>query len=139
MDRHGHRATLAVERDLAEPGPRATPESVTIGWEELAEGRVPRFRAGERVLVALEKLPGHSIWRQRFPKRDALAVAGGGAAFLRDPDAATVDRLARYLAVAPAEREEAPGVEALAAIVAHATDALARGAVARLESIAGLG
>jgi hypothetical protein len=139
VDRHGHGATLAVERDLAEPGPRATPETLKIGWEELAEGRVPRFRAGERVLVALEKLPGQSIWRQRFPKRDALAVAGGGAAFLRDPDAETVERLARYLAVAPAEREEAPGVEALAAIVAHANDALARGAAERLASIAGLG
>jgi HEAT repeat protein len=91
------------------------------------------------VLVALAPLPGWSLWRQRFPDGKALAVAAEGAAFLRDPDAATADAVARYLRVAPIERSEAPGVEALARLVADAADPVARGAVERLEGITGLG
>lgn len=141
IDRHGWRATLAVERDLLAPatGAATAAESLAIGWEELAEGRPPRFAAGDRVLVALEPLPGQSLWRKRFPKRDGFAVAERGTAFLRDPDAATLDTLARLLRVAPAEREESPGVEALAEIVRSASAPVAEGAVARLESVAGLG
>jgi hypothetical protein len=138
VDAQARRAALAVERDLASDAPAAPGETVAIAWEELAEGRPDRFQRGERLLVALDPLPGQSLWRQRFPKRDALAVAERGAAFLRDPDDVTVDRLARYLHVAPAERSEAPGVEALAAIAAGAAAPLAEGAVQRLEAIPGL-
>lgn len=141
IDRHGWRATLVVERDLltAAPGETPTTETLAIGWEELAEGRPPRFASGDRVLVALEPLPGQTLWRQRFPKRDGFAVAERGTAFLRDPDPATLDGLARYLRVAPAEREESPGVEALAELVRSAAPPVAEGAVARLDSVPGLG
>jgi hypothetical protein len=140
VDRHGMRADLALERDVT-PGAAATaPDAarLAIGWEELAESRPPRFRAGERILVALVPLPGHSIWRQRFPKRDAMAVAEDGRAFLREPDAASIERLARYLRVAPEERAEAPGAEALAALIADAAEPLAVAAVQRLDAIPGL-
>lgn len=140
LDGQGYRAGLRVERDLRATGdPASAPESIAIGWEELAEGRPPRFAADERVLVALEPLPGWSLWRKRFPDGRALAVAEKGAAFLRDPDPATIEALARHLRVAPAERTEAPGVETLARLVADAVDPLALGAVERLDAIAGLG
>ena len=138
IDVHGYGATLAVERDLASDA-TAPGETLRIGWEELAPERRPRFRAGERVLVALEPLPGYSLWRQRFPKGGALAVAERGTAFLRDPDDATIASLARLLRVDPTEREQAPGVEALTGIVATAMDPLAEGAVQRLAGIPGLG
>lgn len=141
IDRHGWRATLVVERDLLAPasGAEAAAETLAIGWEELAEGRPARFAAGDRVLVALEPLPGQTLWRKRFPKRDGFAVAERGTAFLRDPDATTLDALARYLRVAPAERPESPGVEALAELVRAAAAPVAEGAVERLESIPGIG
>ena len=141
IDRHGWRATLAVERDLLATAASDAPvtEVLAIGWEELAEGRPPRFSDGDRVLVALDPLPGQTLWRNRFPKRDGFAVAERGTAFLRDPDAATLDGLARYLGVAAAEREESPGVEALAALVQTAAAPVAEGAVGRLESVPGLG
>lgn len=141
IDRHGWRATLVVERDLLAPasGGDAAAETLAIGWEELAEGRPARFAAGDRVLVALGPLPGQTIWRKRFPKRDGFAVVERGTAFLRDPDPATLDALARYLRVAPAERTESPGVEALAELVRAAAPPVAEGAVLRLESIPGVG
>lgn len=141
IDRHGWRATLAIERDLLAPAASEAPstETITIGWEELADGRPPRFVSGTRVLVALEPLPGQTLWRQRFPKRDGFAVAERGTAFFGDPDLATLDALARYLRVAPAEREQSPGVEALAELVRAAAAPLAEGAVARLDAIPGLG
>jgi hypothetical protein len=138
IDEHGYGATFAVLRDLAasEPSPG---ETLRIGWEELAPDRPARFRKGERVLVALEALPGYSLWRKRFPNGDALAVAERGAAFLRDPDDASIERLARYLHVDPTEREQAPGVEALAGIVEAAAPPLAEGAAKRLRETPGLG
>lgn len=138
IDAQGRRASLAIERDLADPSGASAPETVAIGWEELAQGRPSRFAEGERILVALDPLPGYSLWRKRFPDGKALAVAAEGAAFVRDPDAATIDALARYLRVAPAERDEAPGVEGLARLVAEAADPLALGAAERLAAVAGL-
>ena len=139
IDTEGYRARLVVERDLAKPADAsAAPETLTIGWEELAQGRPPRFAPGERVLVALDPLPGYSLWRKRFPDGQALAVAMQGLAFLRDPDPGTVEALARYLRVAPDERSEAPGVEALARLVADAADSVALGCAQRLADIAGL-
>lgn len=141
IDRHGWRATLEVERDLLATTGAEAPAAATlaIGWEELADDRPARFASGDRILVALEPLPGYTLWRQRFPKRDGFAVAERGSAFLRDPDAATLDGLARYLRIAAPERDASPGVEALAAMVRSALAPVAEGAVARLDSIAGLG
>jgi hypothetical protein len=138
IDVHGYGASFAVERDLARDS-TAPEETLRIGWEELASERAARFRKGERVLVALEPLPGYSLWRQRFPQGGALAVAERGTAFLRDPDDATIDSLARFVRVDPSEREQAPGVEALAGIVANAADPLAVGAAKRLAGTPGLG
>jgi hypothetical protein len=131
IDVHGYGATFSIERDLAtdttEPG-----ETLRIGWEEMAPERAARFRSGERVLVALEPLPGYSLWRQRFPKGGALAVAERGGAFLRDPDEATIASLARFVRIDPGDREQAAGVEALAEIVKVAAHPLAQGAAKRL-------
>jgi hypothetical protein len=139
IDVHGYGASFAVERDLASTDATAPAETLRVGWEEMAPERTARFRSGERVLVALEPLPGYSLWHQRFPQGGALAVAEHGTAFLRDPDDATIASLARFLRVDPTEREQAPGVEALAGIVATAMDPLAEGAVQRLVAIPGLG
>jgi hypothetical protein len=78
-------------------------------------GRPARFRDGDRILVALEPLPGASLWSQRFPDRDALAVAARGEAFLRAPDAASL--------------------EALTGLVSNAQLPLARAALARLAQV----
>jgi hypothetical protein len=138
VDAQGYRARLVVERDLAGAADTGTSETLTIGWEELAQGRPPRFAVGERVLVALDPLPGYSLWRKRFPDGKAFAVAMQGLAFLRDPGPGTIDALARYVHVAPDERSEAPGVEALARLVADAVDSVALGSAQRLADVAGL-
>jgi hypothetical protein len=140
VDLHGWAAWLRVERDLARdaaPAPDGS-ERLHIAWEELAAERPARFRRGERVAVALVPMPGYSLWMQRFPKADVLAVAESGDAFLRDPDPATLDALARYLRTPPAEREESPGVDALAQLVAAAAAPIAEAARQRLGEVGGL-
>jgi hypothetical protein len=138
VDLHGWAAWLVVERDLARDAEPTPPERVRIAWEELAPGRPPRFRAGGRVAVALAPMPGYSLWLERFPKADVLAVAESGSAFLRDPDPATLDGLARWVRAPAAEREESPGVDALSALVAGAQAPISEAAVARLGKIGGL-
>jgi hypothetical protein len=136
LDAHGHTARLRVESALAGSVPAGA--EVRIAWEELARARPPRFADGERVLVALEPLPGASLWAQRFPAPEVrarvLAVAERGDAFLRDPSLADLDRLAHYLALAREPREGAQGVGLLCELAASAAPALAQGAV---ESLAG--
>lgn len=136
LDLSGRAATLEVERALA--GDAAPGQSLVIGWEELARGRRDRFADGDRILAALEPLPAGSLWMQRFPKRDARAVAARGQAFLRDPDARSVDLLAAFLALPRPARDEKPGVSALAAIVAEADLLLAGAAITRLGEVPGL-
>lgn len=138
IDTSGFGATFAVERDLANDSLPAG-EALRVGWEELAPDRPARFLEDERILVALEALPGYSLWRQRFPDGNAFAVAERGTAFLVDPDDATIASLGRYLRVDPSEREQAPGIEALAGIIEVAAVPLAEGAATRLGDFAGLG
>ena len=143
VDTHGFSAWLRVERDLAAPADSPSnrepgSERIHIAWEELSSNRPVRFANGSRIAVALVQMPGYSLWLQRFPKADVLAVAESGAAFLRDPDAATLDGLARFLRVPPAEREESPGVDALAALVATGATPLAEAATKRFGEIGGL-
>lgn len=136
IDLHGYAASLRVERALtgaAEPG-----QTLRIAWEELSLRRPPRFRDGERVIVALETLPPGSLWSSRFPRRDALAVTAEGRAFLRAPDAATVEGLATYLALAPEMRRESAGADALARLAASADPAIAGAALERLAQVPGL-
>lgn len=140
VDAHGYAATLDVERALA--GALAPGSSQRIAWEELALARPPRFADGDRVLVALAALPGASLWRQRFPvTKDGprvLVVAAEGDAFLRRPDARTIDLLARYLALPEAERSQGAGVDAIAALVQGADPAVAAAALRRLEGTPGV-
>jgi len=143
IDTHGYAAWLRVERDLAAPADAPAnlapgSERIRIAWEDLSSDRPVRFQNGGRIAVALGPMPGYSLWLQRFPKADVLAVAESGAAFLRDPDEPTLDGLARYLRVAPAEREESPGVDALAVLVASAAAPLAEAAAARIDKVGGL-
>ncbi len=136
VDAQGWAATFAVERALAgglEPGAR-----LRIAWEELAPSRRARLVDGGYALVVLEALPNGSLWSARFPRRDVLAIAAGGDAFLRDPDGATVAALARHLALAPAQREQAAGVAALAELAQRGEPGVALQAHARLGEIPAL-
>ncbi len=133
VDLHGRAAELALERSLR--GDLAPGERVRIAWEELGGDAPGRFRTGDRILVALEPLPDLSLWRQRFPEGGTLAVAGRGAAFLRDPDPASVDLLAAYLALPAGARGGEAGSRALAALVAGAEPGLAAGALAGLAPL----
>jgi hypothetical protein len=96
------------------------------------------FSAGERVLVALVPLPPHSIWHERLPEGGALAVAQRGMAVLRDPDPASVEQLAEFAALAPADRAGDAGAQALARMVADARPDLAEGALGQLAGRARL-
>jgi len=136
VDLHGWAARLRVERVLA--GDLVPESAVRIAWEELSRGRPARFRDGDRILVALDPLPGASLWSQRFPQRDALAVGAEGDAFLRAPDAASVETLAAFLALPAEQRSRTPGVEALTGLVSSAQPPLARAALARLAQVPGL-
>jgi hypothetical protein len=133
IDLHGWRAALVVERSLR--GAHAAGDELAVAWEELAPRRPARFAEGARVAVALEPLPPGSLWSQRFPKRDALAVAARGEAFLRDPEPGTLEPLAAWLALAPEARESAPGIEALAALAASGEPRVAASALARLDAV----
>jgi hypothetical protein len=136
----GHAAVLRVEtpvRGDVAPGAR-----LRIAWEELAASRAPRFRKGDRVLVALEPLPGASIWRSRLPdaseRSSTLAVAMRGDAFLQSPSPGSASLLEHYLVLAPADRAGADGVGYLARLAAGAEIPLATDAVARLDTRADL-
>ncbi len=136
LDLHGWTADLAVERVLA--GRAAPGGALRVAWEELATARPPRLSDADRVLLALVALPSGSLWMQRFPKRDALAIGAGGQAFLRSPAPGTVDLLARYLALTPPAREQAEGVTLLTALVQDGAPVLTDEALERLDEVPGL-
>jgi hypothetical protein len=138
LDDEAWTARMAVERALAgAPG-----DTLVVAWEEHARSRAVRFDVGDRVLVALEALPGHSIWRQRIPDREqraaTLAVADAGEAFLRQPAGGSVSVLEHYLALGPRERERNPGIGYLVRLARDAQPALAESAVARMARVSDL-
>jgi hypothetical protein len=139
VDRHGWRASLAVESVLA--GDAKPGQLVPIAWEELASSRPPRFADGERVLVALEPLGSGSLWRARFPDVQEYvrvrAVAQRGTAFLRRPSLGSLAQLSHYLALPRAERAGAAGQRHLLALAADAERPLAVSAAARLAQLGG--
>ena len=136
IDTHGYAVNFEVERVLSG---RFTPGTqLRIGWEEMSPSRRPRFIDGGRVLLALEPLPGYSLWRSRFPGGKAHAVAQRGEGFLRDPDAPTLLRLSQYLSLPDDQRQRAAGAAALAALVAESHPDLAMGALQRLNLMSGL-
>jgi HEAT repeat protein len=137
VDAHGWAAHLRVERVLV--GDVAAGSTLRMAWEELARGRPARFRDGDRVLVALDPLPGASLWRQRFPGGDVRVVAARGEAFLLDPSAASTEGLAALLALLPGERDREAGVAARARLVAKAQPELARAALEELGAVPHLG
>ena len=140
LDRHGRAARLEVSRSLR--GPLERGDEVEVAWEELAAARAPRFEPGERILVSLEALPGHSIWRTRLtdPEQRArtLALAMAGGAFLREPAEGTLDALGHYLWLAREQREGATGAGYLVALASRAEPPVAADAVARLATHAQL-
>jgi hypothetical protein len=140
IDAHGFAARLQVESSLAGPVPAGA--QIRIAWEELASSRATRFAEGERVLVALEPLPGASIWAARFPDPEArsrtFAVSMRGDAFLRAPSALAVARLEHYLRLAARDREGTNGAALLAEIAALCEPPLAVSAAERLARYEGL-
>ncbi len=134
LDAHGFTAQLRVETALSGALPPGA--ALRIGWEELAASRAPRFADGERVLVALEPLPGASLWAARIPdpkqRSQTFGVAMRGEAFLRAPSPGSVDLLQHLLKLARADREGAAGVALLAEIAARSEPPLAEGAAERL-------
>jgi HEAT repeats len=134
IDAHGFAARLSVESSLVGPAPAGA--ALRIAWEELASSRAPRFAEGDRVLIALEPLPGASIWATRFPdpslRSRIFGVSMRGEAFLRSPSPLAVGRLEHYLRLAANDREGANGVALLAEIAAACEPPLALAAVDRL-------
>jgi hypothetical protein len=136
LDERAWISDLVVERGL--DGPHAAGARVTFAWDERMRDRPLRFAPGDRVLVCLEPLPGWSIWRRRLGDREAVGIARRGEAWVADPEPATVEALARWLALPAGERRSAPGVSPLAAMVREAQTPIALGAVDALAHIPGL-
>jgi hypothetical protein len=137
IDLHGYAAAFVIEQVLVGQEPES--KRVRIAWEELAPGRPLRFSNGDRVLVALEPLPSGSLWRQRFPQGDALAVAARGEALLHDPSPGDIALLQVFLRFAPDQRDAPAGVWSLARLTAQAQPPLALAALDRLNGVPGLG
>ena len=136
LDARAWLASLTVQRVLR--GSLEAGDRIHVAWDQLVPGRPPRFVRGATILVALDPLPGWSIWRQRLGGREALGIAGRGRAFVRDPRPGTLERVARLLLVPASRREEAEGVEALVALMAGGPDPLAWEALERMADVAGL-
>lgn len=138
LDGEAYVAMARVEQTLT----GQTHERVEVVWEERARQRPVRFAAGDRVLLALEPLPGHSIWRQRIPDAEqrarSLYVAQEGAAFARAPSAGALLELEHYLRLPPDLRERATGVGYLAALAEGAEPPIAISALERLSAVSGL-
>jgi hypothetical protein len=136
VDLHGWAASLAVDGVLA--GKSKMGDTIRIAWEELSGARRVRFEDGERILVVLDPLPTQSLWRKRFPQAagdpEVFVIAAGGDAFLRSPEAPTVNNLEHYLAMTPQAREAKPGTVKLAEIVGAAYPSVAREALGLLAA-----
>jgi hypothetical protein len=134
IDRHGRATWLAVERVVyGEP-----PQPLRVAWEDLAPRNVSRLPEGERVLVALDPLPGLSLWRQRFPAGGVRVISARGSALRVAPAAETEAALAGFLALSAQQRESAAAVPALVALAGAPDSGMAREALARLDALPGL-
>ncbi len=135
LDDSGYRATFQIERLVA--GSLGGAEIVAVGWEQFGD-RPARFREGERLLLALDRVPGQTLWVKRFPGRSGYVIGARFGAFLRDPDPGTVALLHDYLTLDPDTRKGTGGVAALSQMVASAEPAVALGSVERLGLVPGL-
>ena len=133
LDARGLAAALVVERVLA--GAIRPGSHQRIAWEEISPQRASRFPECARLVVALEPLPSGSLWRTRFPDGEAWVVAARGNAFLREPDTATLDALAAYLALESPARSDSAGASALLALAADGHPSLAAAALSKLDAI----
>lgn len=137
IDAHGYRGSLGVESALV--GDVAPGAVLLVAWEELSPSRPPRFSVGDRVLVALERLSGASIWLTRIPDRgerlQMLGIPARGDAFVRNPSSGSVTLLSHYLALSPEPRAGPTGVDSLAQLAARSEAPLALAAVERLQSV----
>ncbi|MGH0038493.1 MAG: HEAT repeat domain-containing protein [Myxococcota bacterium] len=131
LDDVARRAQLEVVSVLH--GPASPGDRLSIAWEERFADRPPRFGEGARVLVALEPLPGWSIWRERLGRSKALGIALRGEAFLADPDPGSIESLGAYLGLGPTEREGTAGHLALIGVATRAASPVARSALAQLD------
>lgn len=140
LDRHGYAAWLVVERVLA--GDCGGAPRLRLGWEELARARPPRFDDGNRIAVALEPIPGQSLWRTRFAddlqRGPVFTPAAGGNAWWANPSPETVEQLGSWLASTRATDPDAQ-LAALAQLAKVASEPLGAGAVERLAQLAGGG
>ena len=140
LDLHGHSARLEIETALV--GPLRSGRALWIAWEELSPSRPPRFRDGDRVLVALESLPGVSLWLERIPdwemRSNTLLVAMRGDAFLRNPSVGSVNLLAHYLALPRDEKLGAAGAGLLARLAADGELPLAISSIEHIARISQL-
>lgn len=136
IDRNGYRARARVEHALS--GPFAPGARIEIAWEELAMARSPRFRRGERVLVALAPLPTTTLWFNRFPPQlrtsHTLAVAASGEAFAEPLEREDLEGLTSYARLSATELQSLAAARALARLLRARNEQLA---LAALELIAG--
>lgn len=137
LDERAYTAKLTVEEPLTGPIERGA--VVAIAWEERSPSRAVRFRKGDRLLLALEPLPGMSIWRERVPELEErlamLFVARGGGAFLRAPSLGSEGLLKHFLALPPELRERNAGVGYLIELAEGAQLQLAEACVERLAAV----
>lgn len=131
LDARGRAARLSVERVLRGPAPPSA--LVRVAWEELAPSRPSRFAEGTRAVVALSPLPRSSLWRRRLPSGEALAVAGDGRAFLRDPAPGDLEALEAWARLEPDARRGPAGSTALARLAAQGSAGLAVAALSGLS------
>ena len=136
VDRHCYAASLVVQRALV--GDDAPGAELRIAWEELARVESPRVRDGARLVVALDPLPGQSLWRRRFPDGDVRVIAGRGAGVGMAPDGPALESLSRFLAVPAETRNGADGVAALASLAVTARPRLALAALERIDEVPAL-
>ncbi|MBW2230932.1 MAG: HEAT repeat domain-containing protein [Deltaproteobacteria bacterium] len=146
IDARAFGATLVVETPLVAGKPVdasiAEDTPIQFVWEERAPSRPARFANGDRILVALEPLPGDSVWLTRIPEPSArqrtFYIAERGDAFLRRPALGTVTILEHHLALSPRDRRGAAGVVQLANLARGAASPLALDAIGALGAIPAL-
>ena len=140
LDAHAHAAEAVVEQTLR--GSQQRGDTLRLAWEELSPSRPARFAEGGRVLLALGRLSGASIWRQRIPDPQArvgtFGVAERGNAFVRDPAPGAVQLLEHFLALSAELREDNPGVAHLVRLAESAQPVLAGAAIERLDEVGDL-
>lgn len=133
IDADGYQAVVDIEQVLA--GSIREQKLIRLGWEELSAARAPRFRDGDRIVLALAPLPTASLWQGRFPdarRGDVYIVAEEGDAYLLHPDKESLEALSSYFRVSWGESGRADAVAPLARMIARAAPEVAVAAASEL-------